>query len=156
MVTLKHTFAAKGRLRRDACRQLWKPPKYPPHLHSFLLRLLVRFELLFPLAKEKDSADESGGGGDRSIVDVREGEELVERVSSIAGEKEEKDMPDMYFVPFLLPSLSPPELLQWWCPFSSLLHQLLSSAGKEVSDLHVVFFCSRTPFNMCSRKILFL
>jgi len=49
IITLKTNFVVNGVLSRSACSQLWKPPTYPLELHPFLINLLRRFELAYPL-----------------------------------------------------------------------------------------------------------
>jgi hypothetical protein len=38
-----------GLIAHSALAQIWKPPAYPPELHEFLLSLLERFEIIFPV-----------------------------------------------------------------------------------------------------------
>jgi hypothetical protein len=41
-----------GKLHRDILDDLLDPTKYPPERHPFLLRMMERFELCFPLDEE--------------------------------------------------------------------------------------------------------
>ncbi|EGC30717.1 roco6, ROCO family protein [Dictyostelium purpureum] len=51
IITTKHKFIKDGVLRKSDLYQIWKPPHFieDENLHSLLISLLERFELMFPL-----------------------------------------------------------------------------------------------------------
>jgi Ran GTPase-activating protein (RanGAP) involved in mRNA processing and transport/GTPase SAR1 family protein len=63
IVTFKHRFTARGFLNVADLQQIWKG--YPRDIHSSLLELLVRFEVIHPLSA---LASDRSAAGDRYLV----------------------------------------------------------------------------------------
>jgi len=51
VISTKHNFCKDGILAASALPQIWKAPKYPPEMHPFILSLIERFEISFPIDK---------------------------------------------------------------------------------------------------------
>jgi hypothetical protein len=84
-------------MAHSALPHIWKAPDFPPEVHPFILSLMERFELSFPVGAHIHKLggyaaslrpDSTGGGGEDSL----------------------------YLIPSLLPEAPPAELSDHWPP----------------------------------------
>ncbi|KAM9963378.1 hypothetical protein ACTFIW_006606 [Dictyostelium discoideum] len=70
IITTKHKFIKDGVLKKSDLYQIWKPPHFieDEGLHSLLINLLERFELMFPLDSDLVSLSSSNGNNGNSYV----------------------------------------------------------------------------------------
>ncbi|KAK5582594.1 hypothetical protein RB653_004179 [Dictyostelium firmibasis] len=70
IITTKHKFIKDGVLRKSDLYQIWKPPHFieDEGLHSLLISLLERFELMFPLDSDLISLSSSNGNNGNSYI----------------------------------------------------------------------------------------
>jgi hypothetical protein len=108
--TLKQNYVINGILSAQSCVHIWRPPRFPTSLHSYLLQLLVKFELLFPLKSSpllsSPKTSNSSSPHSSSIS------------SSPSLNQEEKN--SLYIIPILLPQRDLIEFRKHWTPFSHL------------------------------------
>ena len=55
VITTKQNFVIDGVLQHSKLPLIWRPPKYPPTLHAFLLQLMYKYEAAFPLSSDADA-----------------------------------------------------------------------------------------------------
>ncbi|KAN0011928.1 hypothetical protein ACTFIU_000147 [Dictyostelium citrinum] len=72
IITTKHKFIKDGVLRKSDLYQIWKPPHFieDEGLHSLLINLLERFELMFPLDSDLASLSSSNGNNGNSYANI--------------------------------------------------------------------------------------
>ena len=60
VVTLRHNIVREGKLRHCDLLFIWKPPAFPPSVHPILIKLLTKFDILYPI-KGNDINDNHNG-----------------------------------------------------------------------------------------------
>jgi hypothetical protein len=62
VVTMRHNLVKDGKLYHDDLNLIWRAPLYPPKLHSVLLTLLKKFDIIYDLrTREEDAAKGTNG-----------------------------------------------------------------------------------------------
>lgn len=101
-------------MAQSALPQIWKVPDYPPEVHPFILSLLERFELSFPI-----------GPHAHKLGDYHQ----VLRLGSTATSDADAESDPLYLIPTLLPEFQPSLLNSLWpsTPGSQLISTPLPS-----------------------------
>lgn len=60
VVTLRHNIVRDGKLRHADLSFIWKPPMFPPAIHPILIKLLTKFDILYPI-KQQEGGSPAGG-----------------------------------------------------------------------------------------------
>jgi len=122
-----------GVIAQSMLHQIWRAPAFPPSVHPFLLSLLERFELCFPVTPHLDKL----GDWVSSL-----------RSLSIGGEN---DL--LYLIPSILPETPPEQLNELWPQemskfyFSLLARSLVTHVPPHTETLESVFGrCYRFEF----------
>lgn len=68
VVTLRHNLVKLGQLRHCDLTLIWKPPMFPPSIHHILIKLLTKFDIIYPLPVSGTMSSgvlitDGGGGG---------------------------------------------------------------------------------------------
>jgi hypothetical protein len=96
------TMCRNGVMAHSALPHIWKAPDFPPEVHPFILSLMERFELSFPVGAHihklggyASSLRPSAGSGAESPTSADEA---------------------LYLIPSLLPEARPAQLTDHWPP----------------------------------------
>ena len=129
--TLKQNFITNGILNTQSCVHIWRPPRYPPSLHFYLLQLLVKFELIFPLSLPNPSLSFKASPiqSSHSLNPMASSQSLTSQgslregkgSSALAGANASQSEIDLYILPMFLPQRDFAEFRKHWVPFSELV-----------------------------------
>jgi hypothetical protein len=97
-------------LSQAALPQIWKPPSFPSNMHPFILSLLERFEISFPINANVHKLGTHTAHTTRTTHDLTT--TPVGNYASVlrptsAGE-------ELYLIPSMLPEVKPAQLQDLW------------------------------------------
>lgn len=118
------TLSRNGVMRHSALPHIWKPPTYPAQVHPFILSLLERFELSFPvsanihklgdytrLLRSSDNERQNGEDSNDPLDNPQSCE--MDSISPLPDEPVRPEEP-LYLIPSLLPEVRPLKLATLW------------------------------------------
>jgi hypothetical protein len=95
-----------GVMAHSALPHIWKAPDFPPEVHPFILSLMERFELSFPVGAH---IHKLGGYASSLRPPAGSASESPTRPSTSADDA-------LYLIPSLLPEARPAQLTDHWPP----------------------------------------
>jgi hypothetical protein len=102
-------------MAHSALPHIWKAPVFPAHVHPFILSLLERFEISFPVGAHIHKLGDYASSLRPNIATVV-GDTATAGGSGILSSSEEESL---YLIPSLLPEVRPAKLTDLWPPSTS-------------------------------------
>lgn len=114
LVPLANIYALdfrNGVLAHSALYHIWRAPELPPEVHPFILSLLERFELSFPIGPYIHKLGSYAQSLRPQLSSTGAASSSFSNLEAVTDEKE-KEL--LYLIPTLLPEIRPAQLAGLW------------------------------------------